>query len=162
VFLLSRMLKQAAEYLVLHVSCRPLQQCAAGLLLWAQWTGDIYWLWLGAQKHWRRARHTAANVSSVTLSAGVGSWTQTCLLCNALPHRLLSLTSQTDIVLWHSAVILWLTNVHTYVCRYWIQLNWIPLTIAAGVKLRPLIQPAQVLDPFTVRLLVFCYEHRSR
>jgi len=51
---------------------RPLNAAAASLLLWARRTGNVDRLLHG----WR----SAANASSVTLSADVGSWTQSCRL----------------------------------------------------------------------------------
>jgi len=54
---------------------RPLQQRVAGLLLWARRTKDIHRLLHG--------RRSAATASSVTLSADVGSWTQTTCFCPA-------------------------------------------------------------------------------
>ena len=73
---------------------RPLQQRAAGLLLWVPRTGDIDRLLHGASaagaaafrslsadargEAWR----SAANASSVGLSVNAGSWTQTCYHSN--------------------------------------------------------------------------------
>ena len=51
---------------------RPLQQHVVGLRLWAQLEGDINWLLHG--------RRSAATARSITLSAGIISWTQTCLM----------------------------------------------------------------------------------
>ena len=44
----------------------------ANLLLWARRAGDI--------DRWLHGQRSAATASSITLSAGVGSWTVTCLL----------------------------------------------------------------------------------
>jgi len=65
---------------------RPLQQCAAGLLLWARPARDIGRLLHGASAAGAfalrlvstAARRSAANASSVVFTAAVGSWTQTC------------------------------------------------------------------------------------
>jgi len=54
---------------------RPLQQRAAGLLLGAQQAGDIDRLLHGA---FTAARGSAANASSVTFTAVVEGWIQTC------------------------------------------------------------------------------------
>jgi len=56
-------------------------RAAAGLLLWAWWAGDIDLKWQlpGAAAAWCIAANcSAANASSVMLSADVGSWTETC------------------------------------------------------------------------------------
>jgi len=56
-------------------SIRPLQQRAAGLLLWARWVGDIDRLLHGRapQQHGAAARCAAANAGSATFSADAGS-----------------------------------------------------------------------------------------
>jgi len=61
--------------------CRLLHVAAAGLLLRAWWAGDIDLKWQlpGAAAAWCIAANcSAANASSVMLSADVGSWTETC------------------------------------------------------------------------------------
>jgi len=48
--------------------CRPLHAAGVGLLLWAQWAGDI-----DRQQQAAAERHSAANASSATLLADIGS-----------------------------------------------------------------------------------------
>jgi len=59
-----------------HAVIQSLHATAVGLLLWAQWAGDISQEWQlpSATAAW----HSAANASSVVLSADVGSSLQTC------------------------------------------------------------------------------------
>jgi len=75
----------------LSIGVKP---AVAGLLLWAQRAGDINWL----LQQWR------VNAGSATLSAYVGSWIQTCLVCSETVISVHLLLMFSEFVIWH----LWL------------------------------------------------------
>jgi len=84
---LSTLLRRGKVYVTIRCpsvcpSCRPLHQRVVGLLPWARRTGDIDRLLHGRPAPSSKGA-AAATASSVTFTAAVEGWTQTCsvLLC---------------------------------------------------------------------------------